>query len=704
MNRAFTWLNGEKRGLRNRIIIQIHLNQSLIVLSLQVYSFYMLRPIILAVILALFSLRGFGQGSPVNINLVGDTVRLLSKDWRMANGDNPAWRAVHFNDSSWISADPEIPRGSDLYKTFSGLAWFRLHFTIDSSSASFPLALQLSQKGTSEVYLDGVLLPIPKQLNTDTRESRRENPRLKPYVFSLSPGLHVLAVRYDYKEFKEEARKYQIESAGFSAQLVRADDFNSNQMLQNILATIGSVLLITLFVTVGLTHFFHFAFDPGNRSNLMLGLFCLCLALFVMVPYLLVLGIDPLTQLQLFRLLIPTLAIAALSFSGFMNELFGSRKRFYWIAGCGLISILIWLIFNQPIAILIFALLASLEGLIVLAGALLRRAKGSFIIASGMLLLPLTILGVILFIYLTGKFHVSANPGAVIVILLLIGIFIIPLSMSAFLAWNFARVNKDLKFQLVQVNQLSEKNLQQEKEKQKMLEDRSEELEREVAARTVELQKQKQKSDDLLHNILPQQVAEELKNEGRYEARQFEEVSVLFTDFVNFTQYSEGLSPADLIHEIDLCFQAFDRIIERHGLEKIKTVGDAYIAVAGLPVAKENHAEIVVQAALDIRDFMLQRQKEKEGYFAIRIGVHSGPVVAGIVGLKKYAYDIWGDTVNTAARMEQHSEAGRINISNATFKLLGENFYCTPRGIHEVKHKGKQEMFFVEGLKKVNAV
>ena len=175
-----------------------------------------------------------------------------------------------------------------------------------------------------------------------------------------------------------------------------------------------------------------------------------------------------------------------------------------------------------------------------------------------------------------------------------------------------------------------------------------------AAISTAALRQEKQKSDDLLLNILPAEVAEELKISGTSVARLFDEVTVLFTDFVNFTIASEVLTPQQLVTELDTCFREFDRIIGKHGIEKIKTVGDAYLAVAGLPTADPNHAENVVRAAMEINEFIHDRiSKNGENAFRIRIGIHSGNVVAGIVGVKKFAYDIWGDTVNTAARLEQ---------------------------------------------------
>lgn len=208
---------------------------------------------------------------------------------------------------------------------------------------------------------------------------------------------------------------------------------------------------------------------------------------------------------------------------------------------------------------------------------------------------------------------------------------------------------------------------------------------------------EKQKSDDLLRNILPNEVADELKEKGEALARHYDEVTVLFTDFVDFTKISGKQSPQQLVSELHECFKAFDAIIERHGLEKIKTIGDAYMAVSGLPVPNAQHAGKAALAALDILQYIHRRQLENPNGFQIRIGLSSGPAVAGIVGVKKFAYDIWGDTVNTAARMESGSEPGKINISGATYSRLKDSFYCDYRGKLSAKNKGEIDMYFLRG-------
>ena len=212
------------------------------------------------------------------------------------------------------------------------------------------------------------------------------------------------------------------------------------------------------------------------------------------------------------------------------------------------------------------------------------------------------------------------------------------------------------------------------------------------------------RSESLLLNILPKEIAEELKTKGSAEAKQFDEVSVMFTDFKNFTLISEKLSPAELVAEIDTCFKVFDDITGRHNLEKIKTIGDSYMCAGGLPVANTTHAIDTVSAALEIQQYIRKYSDQKirngKDPFEIRIGIHSGPVVAGIVGLKKFAYDIWGDTVNIASRMESTGEAGKINISGRTHELVRDKFIFTYREKIQAKNKGEIDMYFVEGIVK----
>jgi class 3 adenylate cyclase len=221
-----------------------------------------------------------------------------------------------------------------------------------------------------------------------------------------------------------------------------------------------------------------------------------------------------------------------------------------------------------------------------------------------------------------------------------------------------------------------------------------------LESKNVGLFNEKQKSDNLLMNILPYETAEELKHTGAAKSRRFSLVTVMFTDFRNFTAVAEHLEPEKLIAEIHHYFSLFDQVIHKYNIEKIKTIGDSYMCAGGLPEENNTNPFDVVMAALEIQELMLekkqQREKDNKVYFECRLGIHTGPVVAGIVGTKKFAYDIWGDTVNVASRMEASGEVGMVNISESTYHLVKDRFNCSYRGKIPTKNKGEIDMYFVD--------
>lgn len=266
--------------------------------------------------------------------------------------------------------------------------------------------------------------------------------------------------------------------------------------------------------------------------------------------------------------------------------------------------------------------------------------------------------------------------------------------------WAYAVYSLLFLMALVLFSKWRERSLRMDKERLEItVEKRTEELVQKnkvVETQKQEVEKEKQRSESLLLNILPEEIADELRNTGTTKAKQFDNVTVLFTDFVNFTQAVEQMEPQELINELDQCFRKFDEITYKYNIEKVKTIGDAYLAAAGLPTADEEHAEKVVLAAIEINHFMQDRKAILgDGTFDVRIGINSGAVIAGVVGIRKFAYDIWGDTVNTAARMEQSCEAGKINISEATYKLVKHRFACAYRGEQQVKGKGLLKMYYI---------
>ncbi|MFM7021693.1 MAG: two-component regulator propeller domain-containing protein [Flavobacteriales bacterium] len=225
-------------------------------------------------------------------------------------------------------------------------------------------------------------------------------------------------------------------------------------------------------------------------------------------------------------------------------------------------------------------------------------------------------------------------------------------------------------------------------------------LEEVVKARTIDLEQEKHKSESLLLNILPEEIADELKLHGVASTKLYPLATVMFTDFAGFTSLSGKLTPNELVGELSTIFTQFDEITDRHNMEKIKTIGDAYMCAGGIPVSNETHPVDAVLAAFDFIAYIDRFNKElNNGHtWGIRAGLHTGPIIAGVVGKKKFAYDIWGDSVNIASRMESNSEEGKVNISESTYELIKDYFVCTPRGEKHVKNKGEMLMYFVERL------
>jgi class 3 adenylate cyclase len=225
----------------------------------------------------------------------------------------------------------------------------------------------------------------------------------------------------------------------------------------------------------------------------------------------------------------------------------------------------------------------------------------------------------------------------------------------------------------------------------------SDRLEDLVRQRTRELTEEKQTSERLLLNVLPGPIAERLKTGENLIVDRFDAVSVLFADIVGFTALSSRTSPEALVTMLNELFSMFDRLAEQHGLEKIKTIGDAYMVVAGIPHPVADHAAAIADMALDMIAFVEAYSRRLGLELTIRVGIHTGPVVAGVIGTKKFIYDLWGDTVNTASRMESHGVPGRIQVSEATYQLLAGRFALEPRPLIEVKGKGAMQTYLVIG-------
>jgi guanylate cyclase len=213
------------------------------------------------------------------------------------------------------------------------------------------------------------------------------------------------------------------------------------------------------------------------------------------------------------------------------------------------------------------------------------------------------------------------------------------------------------------------------------------------------LRLEQEKSDSLLLNILPEEIAAILKNESRTIADHFEGASILFADMVDFTPKTASMEPVEMVELLNAVFSHFDLLVERYRLEKIRTIGDSYMVAAGVPRPRPDHAHALARMALDIREYLQSDPACVERGIDFRIGINSGPVVAGVIGRKKFIYDLWGDAVNTASRMESHGEAGRIHISSATYELIKGDFHCDPRGAVQVKGKGEMQTWYLAGVR-----
>jgi len=638
--------------------------------------------------------------------------KALKDGWRFHNGHNPEWALpTYIEDEGWQQATTSFFSDEEacfLRKGFDGSAWFRNEFYIDSSLVKKLLAFRVESDGALSVYLNGDSLHTFGSFS-DVGKPDYRNPQRYPVFFTVdTPGTYVLAIRFENNEYKDPQNI--DEESGFDIYVLEGvtalEDYR--QVFEFSAVVLISVAFV--FFALAFVHFILFLFHRRTRANFYFGLFNI--SVFAMV-FCVFLGLN-LTSSSAIENLQYVIAVAlfaaCFSLVSFVHELFGTvRWPIYTALILGIINFLTLFSWEEATDLisLITGVFASIYTIILIIRAMLHKKPGSRILGAGILFFFGFLVSVVLFFLIQERLTFSGGFALFLMGLVLCAVFSIPFSISIYLAWEYSVVRRSLERQLQQVEILSEKTIKQEQEKQLLLQNRKAELEQEVARRTrqveeqknrielqhEELKSEKKKSDDLLLNILPAEIADELKQTGNTKARSYDQVTVMFTDFVNFTQISEQLAPEQLVEELHSCFKIFDDIMARYGMEKIKTIGDAYLAVSGLPVQTEKHATQAVKAALEILRFIENRQGTA---FRIRIGIHSGPLVAGIVGVKKFAYDIWGDTVNIASRMESSGVPGKINISEATYQLVSHEFECTYRGKISAKNKGQLDMYFVE--------
>jgi adenylate cyclase len=615
--------------------------------------------------------------------------------------DNPTFSASDFDDSAWTHVDFSSKKSFKKDQVY----WIRYYFKIDSATLNKPLCFDIGQNGASEIYLNGRKIESIGKIGDEKTRSFKMNNEV-PELFSLdNTEVNVLAIRF-LPNINADKMAINFRRTTLNINLNSANEF----MIDMVEMTEGfnfiTMLICGVFSALGFIHLLLFLFYRKAVYNLYFSIYNFSIGLLSYMVLSFYQMTDPAdVDTCGFLSFLSILAFGA-SLTGFINTLFGSSKLRLKILLIIAAIILTVYYFSAKTAISFVSFYISFvwfESLYLIIRAMIRKEKSAFIVGGGILtFFGIIILAIILNILDSLNVAIPeimlGDTVGIIVAVLIFASF--PLSISAYLGWQFASTNLSLVKQLDEVNRLSDINLKQEQEKQQILQGQNDLLEKQVDERTFELQNEKQKTENLLLNILPHEVAEELKENGSSEAKYYDEVTVLFTDFVNFTQSSEKMGAEKMLVELNECFTAFDMIMEKHGLEKIKTIGDAYLAVCGLSIKNENHAYQTVLVALDIIDFIEERKKTHPEALDIRVGINSGSLIAGIVGVKKFAYDIWGDTVNTAARMEQNSEKGKINISESTYQLVKDKVHCEYRGKIHTKGKGDMDMYFALETKK----
>jgi len=628
--------------------------------------------------------------------------------WRYTADDDSAMANPNFDDSKWKLIQPGIIDSNMMNET----GWLRLRFYVDSTLVNKPLALLIRHAAASEFYLNGRLINkfgVISQKDSTVYYDPQHDANI--LVFDAI-GEHTFAIRYALY------RASNIGDSILSVELADAETALSAQRITQLIVISFLLILLVIFSTLSFLHLLFFIFYKKNVSNFWFSAFLLCISGLWLTTIVKYLSPNPVLNYQLNGVLLVLASLSCSFFVVFLHTLFNYEKKL-WMAIAFTLSTLTLLspLFHSiEITLTLLLVYTTLYCIVSLLKAMTKRIKGASILTVGFGFFILSLLSLLLAVLTFKQIEISINDsfsGQLMALLLLMAIVSIPITMSVYQAWLFSKLNFDLTDQLIQVQKLSETTIKQEKEKKQIIESQNIKLEAMVVERTSQLTLEKQKSDALLRNILPEEIAAELKEKGRAEARNFDVVSILFTDFKGFTEQSTTMTANALVHELNTCFEAFDNIMEKYGIEKIKTIGDAYMAAGGLPVPTADSVKNTVLAALEMQAFIVNRKanfdaqisspsgRPEGASFEMRVGIHTGPVVAGIVGVKKFQYDIWGDTVNTASRMESSGEVGKVNISKATYELLKDDpqFTFENRGKIEAKGKGEVEMLFVN-LKK----
>jgi class 3 adenylate cyclase len=655
----------------------------------------------------LFSLQAIAQHPRVfKIDSIAPTLS-LDRNWLYHPGDDSTWAAMELDDSQWDTVSSVLDLSGREESFFPGMGWFRLHIRIDSSYRNRAMVLLINQQGASEIYLNGDLVSSVGTYGKNKDEEVTFNPLSLPEQLQFGDTTYyVLAVRYSNHHAWHYYRSFNQDEAGFSMEMTSLT-VASTILRFEVRSSYYIFFLFMVFLVLGLMHFLLFIFYQHKRSNLYYSLFMVFFSFILLVVMIDAAMLnDPGFRTRVVYFLSLSLPILFVPLVAFLYSLFYKKTPLiFWIilALSIILSILYYFSFSLiQIFYTVYAFSIFVEVIRIVIHSILKKIDGAWIIGIGVIAFIIFMTVILVLIIYQSQVTISSDDpfGVLLLTIVVLAILSIPISMSIYLARDFAMTNRNLKIQLEQVKVLSAKTIQQEKEKQKILENQKEKLEVLVKERTKELAEEKEKTEDLLLNILPPKVVDELKKSGKTVPESFENVTVFFSDIVGFTQLSTILEPDVLIGELNELFTAFDDIMASNDCERIKTIGDAYLAVCGLPRENKDHARNIINAALEIREYLEKRNSEASLKWRIRIGIHSGKVVGGVVGVRKYIYDVFGDTINTTSRMESNSEPMQINVSDTTYKLVEDSYEFISRELTEIKGKGKMLMYFLIGKKR----
>lgn len=445
---------------------------------------------------------------------------------------------------------------------------------------------------------------------------------------------------------------------------------------------------------VTLLHLGLLAFRPRHRENLSCAIFAASYGLVVYANFEAGLAESASAGNVFVRLFFIAAGIATVSWLTTLRDLLHVRNnRFLRFIIAPVLAVGLWgsiMPGNIPfLTLLTMVLIAGGIALLWIIQAYRSGEPGVHVLGTGMVLLAVSL------IYSITR-SVGIIPDSQLAIYLpAYGGGCAVISLSLLVARNFAVVSTKLEQKLIEVEALAAADLAREQEKRAFISAKNAELKTLVEERTSDLREARDKSDALLYNMLPREAADEIKATGRTEPRRFDDVTVIFTDFEGFTNTVAVMPAAHLVTELNEIFQHFDDIIDQHGLQKIKTIGDAYMAVGGMPEADLTAAVRAVDAALALAACIEERNQDAAVKWRIRIGLHTGTVVAGVIGKRRLIYDIFGDTVNIASRMESSGQPGRINLSAYTYNLVRSRHACEYRGKVTLKGKGEVDMYCV---------